>query len=66
MRTYAQVSCVLFALVTLGHILRLLARWPLMIAGRPLPALAAFTVMVLTGSMTIWGLRVLSSDRKAT
>ena len=40
MRAYVQFSGVLLALVALGHLVRLLARWPLLIAGYPLPALA--------------------------
>jgi hypothetical protein len=59
MRSYVQVSCVLFALVTLGHLLRFLARWPLVIAGRPVPALASLMVVVGAGVMTLWGWRVL-------
>jgi hypothetical protein len=63
MRGYVQVSCLLFALTTLGHVLRLLARWPLMIAGRPLPALASVMVVLVAGSMTVWALRLLSANR---
>ncbi len=63
MRTYVQVSSVLFALTTLGHILRVLARWPLVIAGRPLPAIASLIVVVVTGTMTAWAWRLLSAPR---
>lgn len=63
MRGYVQVSCLLFALTTLGHVLRLLARWPLVIAGRPLPALASLLVVLVAGSMTVWALRLLSANR---
>jgi hypothetical protein len=60
MRGYVQVSCLLFALTTLGHLVRMLARWPLVIAGRPLPVFASLLVAVITGAMTIWALRLLS------
>jgi hypothetical protein len=63
MRGYVQVSCLLFALTTLGHVLRLLARWPLVIAGRPLPAFASLLVVLVAGSMTVWALRLLSANR---
>jgi len=63
MRGYVQISCLLFALTTLGHVLRLLARWPLAIAGRPLPAFASLLVVLVAGSMTVWALRLLSANR---
>jgi hypothetical protein len=60
MRTYVQVSAVLFVLVALGHLLRLVRRWPLLIAGHPLPALASLIVLVITGAMAIWAWRLLT------
>ncbi len=65
MRTYVQISSLLFALTTLGHILRVVARWPMMIAGRPLPALASVIVVLVAGSMTLWGWRLLGAQRPA-
>lgn len=66
MRGYVQVSGLLFALVTLGHLVRMFARWPLMIAGWPLPVLASLVVAIVSGVMTIWALRVLSASRAST
>jgi hypothetical protein len=59
MRAYVQVSGVVFALVALGHLLRLVRRWPLLIAGRPLPALVSLIVLVVTGAMAVWAWRLL-------
>lgn len=64
MRTYVQLSSLLFGLTTLGHILRVLARWPLIIAGRPLQPLASIIVALVAGSMTLWGWRLLSARRR--
>ena len=61
MRSYVQLSGVLFALVALGHLVRLVARWPLMIAGRPLPALASLIVLVITAAMSVWAWRLLTA-----
>jgi hypothetical protein len=61
MRTYVKVSGVLFALVGVGHLLRVLARWPLLIDGRPLPALASLIVALLAGAMSAWSWRTLAS-----
>jgi hypothetical protein len=60
MRTYVQLSGVLFALVALGHLVRVLARWPLLIAGYPLPALASLVVLVVTAAMSVWAWRLLT------
>jgi hypothetical protein len=59
MRSYIQVSGVLFALVALGHLLRVVARWSLFIAGRPLPAMVSLLVVIFAGAMALWAWRVL-------
>jgi hypothetical protein len=60
MRTYVQVSGVLFALVALGHLVRVLARWPLLIGGRPLPALGSLGVVLVAGARSVWAWRSLA------
>jgi hypothetical protein len=60
MRAYVQVSGTLFALVALGHLVRVLARWSLLIAGRPLPALASLVVALVAGAMSVWAWRTLA------
>ena len=59
MRAYVQVSSVVFALVALGHVFRVVHRWPLLIAGRPLPALVSLVVAVVAGAMAVWAWRLL-------
>jgi len=66
MRGYLQVSCTLFALVTFGHLLRVLARLPLVIGGRPLPALVSLIVAVGSGTMTVWAWRLLRMQQAAS
>jgi hypothetical protein len=46
MGTYVRVSGVVFALVALGHLLRVVAHSPLVIGGRPLPAAASLMVFL--------------------
>ena len=65
MRTYLKVSGVIFALIALGHVLRLLARWPLVIAGRPLPAFASVIGVLIAGAMSLWAWRLLASQPAA-
>ena len=60
MRTYVRLSGVLFALVALGHFIRMVARWPLLIAGYPLPALASLVVLGVTAAMSVWAWRLLT------
>jgi hypothetical protein len=61
MRAYLRVSSLIFALLTVAHILRLVWRWPLLVAGRPLPVFASVIAMAVTGSMAIWAWRLLRS-----
>ena len=61
MRAYVQLSSVLFALTALGHLLRTMARWPLVIAGRPLPAFASLVIFLVAGAMAIWAWRLLGT-----
>jgi hypothetical protein len=65
MRVYVRVSGVIFALVALGHLLRVAARWPLVIGGRPLSALVSLIVCLVAGAMSVWAWRVLAGPRGA-
>ena len=64
MRAYVRVSGLLFGLVALGHLVRLIRRWPLLIGGYPLPALASAVVLIVTGVMAIWAWRLLSGPEE--
>jgi hypothetical protein len=66
MRGYVQLSAVLFSLVAIGHLIRLVRRWPLLIAGRPIPALASLVVVIVTGAMAVWAWRLLSRSQAGT
>jgi hypothetical protein len=63
MRTYVQLSGILFALVAVAHLVRVLARWPLLIAGYPLPALASLVVLVVTAGLSVWAWRLLTGPQ---
>ena len=60
MRPYVQISGLLFGLVAVGHLVRVIRRWPLLIAGYPVPALASLVVLVVAGLMVVWAWRLLS------
>jgi hypothetical protein len=59
-RSYVRVSGFLFGLVALGHLIRAVRRWPLLIGGYPIPAVVSLVVCVLAGGMALWAWRVLS------
>jgi hypothetical protein len=63
MRAYVQLSGVMFALVAIMHLVRVLARWPLLIAGYPLPAVASLVVLLVTAGMSVWAWRLLTAPR---
>lgn len=65
MRSYVRVSGLLFALVALGHFVRTVRRWPLLIAGHPVPAVVSLVVAVLAGGLAFWAWRVLSQPETA-
>ena len=65
MRSYVQVSGLLFGLVALGHLVRLVRRWPLLIGGYPLPAFVSLVVLVVTGVMAVWAWQLLSRPTAA-
>ena len=66
MRSYVRLSGLLFALVALGHVVRTVRRWPLLIAGHPIPAVVSLVVAVLAGGMAFWAWRVLSQPEVAS
>jgi uncharacterized membrane protein len=63
MRAYLQLSGLIFLAVALGHLLRVLRRWPLLIGGYPLPALASLLVAVAAGAMAVWAWRLIGSNQ---
>lgn len=65
MRAYVRISGVLFALVALGHLVRTLARWPVLIAGYPLPAIASLAGAVVAGGLSVWAWRLLTGPQAA-
>jgi hypothetical protein len=58
MKSYLHTSGVIFALVAIGHLLRLVFRWPLMLAGHPLPWIASLLVLIGSGAMAAWAFRL--------
>ena len=53
MRRYVQVSGLFFGLVAVGHLVRVVRRWPLLIAGFPVPALVSLAVLLLCAMVVL-------------
>jgi hypothetical protein len=64
MRSYVQLSGAIFALVALGHLVRLFFRWPLVMGHHPIPFLISFLVFAISAAMAAWAWRVLGSSRE--
>jgi hypothetical protein len=62
-RAYIRFSGLIYTLVALVHLLRVLRRWPLLIAGFPLPALASILVVVIAGGLALWAWRLLGAPQ---
>lgn len=65
MRSYVRLSGVIFGLVALGHLVRTIRRWPLLIAGEAIPAAASLVVFVAAGALAFWAWRLLSEPPAA-
>ena len=65
MRSYVRVSGFVFGLVAIIHLIRTFTRWPLLIAGHPVPAAVSLIVFLAAGAMTIWAWRLLSQPTGA-
>jgi hypothetical protein len=65
MRNYVTVSGLIFLLVALGHLVRAMLGWPLIIAGRPLPAAISIVVTLASAAMAWWSWRMLALLPKA-
>ena len=60
MRAYLRISGLLFGLVTIGHLVRMVRRSPLVVGGYPVPRLASLAVLIGKGLMAVWPWRLLS------
>jgi hypothetical protein len=65
MRSYVRLSGLVFGLIAVGHLVRTVRRWPLLIAGYPIPAVASLILVVVAGGMAVWAWRLLSQPQAA-
>lgn len=58
MRRYAQVSAVLFALISLAQLTRSLLTLPAQVGGIDIPVWMSVIAFLVTGAFSMWGFRV--------
>ncbi|MSO83735.1 MAG: hypothetical protein EXQ53_10645 [Acidobacteria bacterium] len=61
MRRDILVSGLFLTLLTCAQLLRLLMRWPVMVAGVDIPLWASVVAVLVAGSLAVWAFRVAST-----
>jgi hypothetical protein len=56
-RRYSLVSSLVFAAVALGHLLRAIAGWPIVLGDWQPPLAVSWAVALGAGALAAWGLR---------
>ena len=64
MRTYIQVTGVVFAIVALAHLARLLLDWPAQVAGWVVPSRISWIAILIAGALCIWAFRLVAHARQ--
>ena len=58
MRTYLQITGVVFAVVALLHVTRLVLDWPVQAAGWTVPMWLSWIGIAVAGALSIWAFRL--------
>jgi len=61
-KTYLLISAVIFGLVCLGHILRVVFHWPLVIDTYEVPMAISWMGLVITGGLVVWAISMLTKE----
>jgi hypothetical protein len=61
-RTYLLISGVIFGLVCLGHLLRVVFNWPLVIGALEVPMAVSWMGMIITAGMVVWVIAMLTRE----
>ena len=59
---YAAVSAVIFAIVSVMHVVRLINRWPVVIGPYDVSMNASWVALVVAGLIAIWGFTLVLAD----
>ena len=61
-KTYLLISAVIFGLVCLGHLLRVIFGWPMVIGTYDGPRAVSWMAVVLTAGLVVWVMAMLSKE----
>lgn len=61
-RTYLLISGVIFGLVCLGHLLRVVFNWPLVIGALEVPMAISWMGMIITAGLVAWVIAMLTRE----
>jgi hypothetical protein len=61
-RTYLLISGVIFGLVCLGHLLRVVFNWPLVIGALEVPMAVSWMGMIITAGLVVWVIAMLTRE----
>jgi hypothetical protein len=52
---YAVISALIFAVVTLGHLVRIIRQWPVQVGPLAIPMSVSWIGLVIAALLSIWG-----------
>jgi len=61
-KTYLLISAVVFGIVCLGHLLRVIFGWPLVIGTYDVPMAVSWMAVFLTAGLVVWVIAMLSKE----
>lgn len=64
MKGYLRLTGVIFAIVALGHALRLAFHWPVAIAGWLVPMWLSWVAVAVAGFLSLWAFGLASKVRR--
>lgn len=64
MRTYIQVTGVVFAVVALAHAVKLVLDWPAQVAGWVVPGWISWVAILGAGTLCVWAFRLIGRARQ--
>ncbi len=64
MRTYIQITGVVFGVMGLVHVVRLILDWPAQVAGWVVPTWISWVAIFVTGALCVWAFRLVGRARQ--
>ncbi|MCK9997289.1 MAG: hypothetical protein KAH56_13520 [Candidatus Krumholzibacteria bacterium] len=62
-KTYLFISGLIFGVVCLGHLLRIVFSWPLVIGALDVPMAVSWMGMIITAGLVVWVIAMLTREK---